>query len=246
MAKIEIGKPVVVVTGGTRNIGRAISLKLAHNDYAVAANYLRDDDSAQKTLDVLSTLAPESIIIRADVTTDEGAEYLINKAIDAFGRIDALVNNVGPFMIKDVVQMNPYEWKNIIDSNLSNVFYCSHYVLPHMRKKRNGVIVNIGAPRTSNVNAMGAYGIAKTGVVMLAKYIAKTEGKFGIRSNVVCPGFIHTDSYSDAEIEKWTPSIPLGKFGSVEDIAEAVSFLLSEKAKYISGAVLDVTGGAWL
>ena len=237
---------VAVVTGGTRNIGRAISTRLAQDGYRVVMNYLHNDAEAEETLNLVKADSPASFAVKADVSTKEGADSVMKAAISQSGRVDVLVNNVGPFLVKHIADMTPDEWRQLIDGNLTSAFLCSRLAIAAMRGQGGGSIVFIGTAKAGSAAAVGAYGIAKTGVAMLAKYIAKTEGKHGIRANVVNPGFIVTDISECREIEKWTPTIPLGRFGIPREVASVVAFLLSAEAEYITGAVIDVTGGAWL
>ncbi|MEP0814365.1 MAG: SDR family oxidoreductase [bacterium] len=237
---------VAVVTGSTRNIGLAIAKRLAADGFRMVINGSRDESAAAAARREVGSLAKEYKLIMADVTTPQGAEAVVSAAVSEFGRLDLLVNNVGPFLIKGVAEMTPDEWKLMMDGNLSSAFFCCRAAIPVMRMQGAGHIINIGAPKAGQTTGVGAYGIAKTGVSMLARYIAKTEGVHGIRANCVNPGFIRTEDYTPEVIEEMAAKVPLGRLGEPEDIASAVSFLASPEASYISGAVLDVGGGLWV
>ncbi|HKQ97027.1 MAG TPA: SDR family oxidoreductase, partial [Candidatus Polarisedimenticolia bacterium] len=166
---------------------------------------------------------------------------------------DILVNNVGPFLEKPLAATTDEEWRRMIDGNLGSAFWCARAVLPGMRARRSGSIVNIGALNAEISPGMThdapAYSIAKTALMMLTRTLARAEGPNGIRVNAVGPGFIETESYADwspKEQERWRSQIPAGRFGRPEEVAEAVAWLVSDKATYVSGAILTVHGGLWL
>ena len=237
---------VALITGSTRNIGKAIALHLAGEGFRVALNHISDDERGEAALHEVKKKSPESILVKADVSTEEGASHLIDSTASAFGQLDVLVNNVGPFLLKGVTEMTIDEWRLMIDGNLTSVFLTCRQAIPLMREAGGGHIINIGTANAGIVTALGAYGIAKTGVVLLTRYIAKTEGKHGIRANCINPGFIETDEYTPEMISDMQKRVPLGRLGAPEDIASAVSFLLSSDAAYINGAVIDVAGGLWV
>lgn len=250
MARTSATDRVAVVTGSSRGIGRAIALRLVRDGYIVVVNYRTDESAAASVLAEIQPVSPFSIAVHADVSTPEGAEALIGKTMETFKRLDVLVNNVGPFLVKPLVETSDREWRQMIDGNLGSVFYCTRTVLPQMRAHRQGNIINVGA---LNIDALQlgvfeapAYYVAKAGVMMLTRWLARSEAPFNIRVNAVSPGFIETEEYAkypEAERARWTHMIPTGTFGQPEDIAKAVGFLVSDEARYITGAVLHVHGG---
>jgi len=244
---------VAVITGSTKGIGKAIARRLAHDDCDIVLNYRSDDESAQAALRDLEGLPGKAVAVKADVSVSDEASRLIDAAVRSFGRLDILVNNVGPFLTRPLVQTSDEEWRSILDSNLSSAFYCARAALRIMRKARTGSIINIGALNVEHspvgVFEAPAYYVAKSGLIMLTRSLARSEGPFNIRVNAVNPGFIETeayDHYHDEHKAAWAKMIPLGRLGTPEEVAEAVAFLASERARYVTGAVLHVHGGLWV
>jgi 3-oxoacyl-[acyl-carrier protein] reductase len=239
---------IALITGGTRGIGLAIAERLAREGKIVAVNYCANEQAASAALDRLRALCPSAVAIRADVSIPEEAERLIEQVVSHFGRLDILVNNVGPFLIRPPLETSNEEWRHILDTNLSSAFYCTKFALARMRKQKSGNIVNLGslncelargAPTTM------AYSAAKAALVVLTKSFARTEGRHGIRVNIVNPGFVETYATSESDRQQMPPIIPLERLGRPEDIAAAVSYLVSDEASYVTGAVLNVHGGLW-
>lgn len=240
---------VAIVTGSGKGIGRAIARRLAADGFSICVNYQNDAAAAQETLAQVQPAAPRSTMIQADVAKPEGAKHLIDETLKTFGRIDVLVNNVGPFLVKSVFDTEIDEWRRIIDGNLSSAFYCIKFTLPTMRAQKNGHIINLGSLNAENARGAPtttAYNAAKSGLVVLSKSVARSEARYGIRCNLVNPGFIETYATTDADHREIPSLVPLGAMGKPEDIAEAVAFLISDKARYITGAVLNVHGGLWV
>lgn len=240
---------VAIVTGSSKGIGRGIAQRLAQDGFTIVVNYLSDAAAAQETLSLVQPRAPRARSIQADVATPEGAKRLIDETLTAFGRVDVLVNNVGPFLVKSVYDTEIDEWRRTIDGNLSSAFYCIKYVLPSMRAHKRGHIVNLGllnAETTRGAPTTAAYNAAKTGVIVLTKSVARSEARYNIRCNVVNPGFIETYATTDADRRELPSLVPLGSLGTAADIAEMIAFLVSDKARYITGAVLNVHGGLWV
>ncbi|MBI3914252.1 MAG: SDR family oxidoreductase [Chloroflexi bacterium] len=240
---------IAIVTGSGKGIGQGIARRLAAAGMTIVVNYHADRASAEETLAQIHDHAPRSLICQADVATPAGAQKLIDESFAAFGRVDILVNNVGPFLVKSLVDTEPEEWRQMLDGNLSSVFYCCKYVLPRMRAQKSGCIINLGslnAETARGASTTTAYNVAKTGLVVLSKSIARNEGRYGIRCNLVNPGFIETYATTEVDRREMPNLIPLGRMGNVDDIAEAVAFLVSAKAAYINGTVLNVHGGLWV
>ncbi|HEX7588520.1 MAG TPA: SDR family oxidoreductase [Anaerolineae bacterium] len=240
---------VAVVTGSGKGIGREIAKRLADEGIAVVVNYQRDQAAGEESLANLKAVSPRSVLIQADVATPEGARRLIDETLATFGRLDILVNNTGPFLVKSVFDTEPDDWRRILDGNLSSAFYCTKYALATMRAQKSGNIVYLGslnAETTRGAPTTAAYNAAKTGLVVLSKSVARSEAHYGIRCNLVNPGFIDTYALSEADRRELPSLVPLGSLGKPEDIAEAVAFLVSDKARYVTGAVLNVHGGLWV
>ncbi|MDE2058131.1 MAG: SDR family oxidoreductase [candidate division NC10 bacterium] len=244
---------VAVITGGTKGIGKAIAYRLAQDGCDIVLNYHGDDGAAQSALREFDSLPVKTIAVKADVSTSAGASLVIETAVSQLGSLDVLVNNVGPFFVRALSDTTDDEWRRTLDSNLSSAFYCSRAALRVMRKRRAGSITNIGALNVEHspigVFEAPVYYIAKSGVIMLTRSLARSEAPWGIRVNAVNPGFIETETYGQYRAEDkaaWTRMIPLGRLGTPGDVAEAVSFLASDKARYVTGAILHVHGGLWV
>lgn len=240
---------IAIVTGSGKGIGSEIAVRLAQDGYTVVVNYRSDAHAAQETLARVQAHAPRALAIQADVATPEGAKHLIDETLGAFGQIDVLVNNAGPFLIKSVLETALDEWRYILDSNLSSVFYCIKFVLPTMRERKRGHIVNLGSLNAETLRGApttAAYNAAKAGVIVLTKSVARSEARYGIRCNAVNPGFIETYATTEADRRELPSLVPLGTLGAPSDIAEMVAFLVSDKARYITGAVVNVHGGLWV
>jgi 3-oxoacyl-[acyl-carrier protein] reductase len=241
-----------LVTGSTRGIGRAIAVRLAQDGFVVVLNHA-SDTGARAALEEIQAAGGVAHAVRADVSEPDECRRLVRAAQSAVGPLDVLVNNAGPWLERSFTETSDSDWRFIVDGNLGSAFWCSREALPSMRERRRGVIVNIGALNAEVSPGMThdapAYFIAKTGLMMMTRTLARSEGAHGIRVNAVSPGFIETEAYEtwdETEALRWRSLIPLGRFGRPEEVAEAVSFLVSDKAAYVSGAILTVHGGLWL
>ncbi len=229
-----------VITGGTGAIGLATAKSLSQSGYLPILNYAHDEARAMAALRALNGGA---VLVRADVTTEAGATKLAEEAT-AGGIVRVLVNCVGDFLYKPLLETTLAEWDEIIRSNLTAAFLCARAFIPHMRKNKGGVIINVGMMHAETVRAVPhtvPYTAAKAGLMVLTKSLAKAEGRYGIRVNAVNPGFI-TGVYPPPT----GAEIPLGRVGRPEEVAAAIAFLASDDASYITGAVLEVHGGAYL
>ncbi|MBI4670455.1 MAG: SDR family oxidoreductase [Chloroflexi bacterium] len=240
---------VAIVTGSGKGIGRGIAERLAQDGYIVVLNYRRDAASAHDALNALQNVSPQSVALQADVATSEGAQQLIAQTYEKFGRLDVLVNNAGPFLVKTVFDTTIEEWQEIVGGNLSSAFYCIKGALPIMRAQKSGHIINLGSLNCENARGAPtttAYNVAKTGLVVLTKSVARSEARHGIRCNIINPGFIETYATSDSDRRELPSIIPVGTMGKVEDISNLVAYLLSDQAAYLTGSVINVHGGLWV
>ncbi|HYV85981.1 MAG TPA: SDR family NAD(P)-dependent oxidoreductase [Patescibacteria group bacterium] len=242
-----------LVTGSTRGIGRAIALRLARDGVVVVLNHARAGSAAEEAIAAVRAAGGRAHAVRADVTDAAECARLVREATAAAGPIELLVNNVGPFLERPLGETSDAEWRLMIDGNLGSAFWCARAVLPGMRAAGGGVIVNVGALNAEVSPGMThdapAYSLAKSALMMMTRSLARTEGPHGIRVNAVGPGFIETEAYAGwdpDEQARWRSLIPLGRFGRPDEVAEAVAFLASSRAAYISGAILPVHGGLWL
>ncbi len=245
---MSLENKVVLVTGSSRGIGKIIALKLAQAKASLVINYKSNSWAADEVLKSIKKTKRQAISIQCDVSNFADVEEMVKKVMNKFGKIDILVNNVGPFLYKTIYDTTIQEWHQIINSNLNSTLYCCKAVIPIMRKQKSGNIINIGAPnaeRTQGYLRNCAYATAKTGVVVFSKSLAKEEAKNGIRVNVVNPGFIETDEYTEEMKKDMPKEVPLKRLGKPEDVANAVLFLVSDEANYITGSVLNVHGGLW-
>lgn len=238
-----------LVTGGSRGIGRGIAQGLAREHARVAISYRSNKAAAQQTLHQLQSLGAECFAVEADSTDSGKVQFLVEKVIEQFGRLDILVNNVGEFNWKPVVESSVEEWTSVIHSNLLSVFYASKAVLGPMRRQRWGRIINlgaVGAERAFGQATISAYAAAKAAVVAFSRSLAVEEAKYGITVNVVNPSNIDEKDLTLDEARRLSDSrFPAGRPPSSEDVSTAVKFFASESADYITGQVLNVSGG-WM
>lgn len=246
MQKIE--KRVAIVTGGASGIGKAISFHLAHNGYYIFIFDKNKDQLNQVIIDNFSTETADYFC--GDVTVKADVDKALSQCVEKFGRIDALISNVGIMEKMDFLKMTEQQWDNSIDVNLKSVFLWGQAVANWMvQNKRSGSIVNIACMRASLVGKnMAAYATAKAGVRMLTKAMAVELAPYKINVNAVEPGRTLTNllkkhiTDSNGEVSR-QKLIPLGRFALPEEIAQAAFFLLSDQAKYITGASIPVDGG---
>jgi 3-oxoacyl-[acyl-carrier protein] reductase len=238
-----------LVTGGSRGIGKGIALGLAQEGALLAISYRSSKTAAQGTLRELQARGAECFAVEADATVPAQVQVLIDKVMERFGRLDILVNNVGEFNWKPVAETSVEEWEKVFGSNLLSVFYASRAALPAMRRQRWGRIVNlgaVGAERAFGQATISAYAAAKAAVVSFSRSLAIEEAKHGITVNVINPSNIDEKALTLTEARRLRDArFPVGRPPTAEDVAVAVRFFVSENADYITGQVLNVSGG-WM
>jgi len=238
---------VALITGGARGIGRAIALALADRGWWIAACYRKSEDDANQLLAMLQQKDVKAMTACADVSDPTAAEELVRRVGDAWGRIDALINCAGPYHRVNLLDETVDGWHAMFDNNLHPVFYLSRAVAPGMKERKWGRIINFGmanADQQIGQPQITAHYIAKSGVLILTRSLAKVLAPHGITVNSVSPGFIESGSAPIEELSKMIKNIPAGYIGSVEDATATVSYLLSDEARYINGANIHLSG-AW-
>lgn len=238
---------IALITGGSRGIGRAISEKLASDGYDIVINYSGSLKQAEETKVLCERHGVNVYIEKADVSNFEEVSLMINNTIKNLGRIDVLVNNAGITKDNLLLRMSEEDFDSVIDINLKGVFNTTKHVSKIMMKQRSGVIINMSSVigLIGNVGQIN-YAASKAGILGITKSVAKELAPRNIRCNAIVPGFIKsemTDKLSDDIKNKIMDQIPLKEFGKVSDIANLVSFLVSENARYITGQVINVDGG---
>ena len=238
---------IVLVTGASRGIGRAIALKMAQEGASVAFTYLSSIEKGEALEKELTDLGIKAKGYRSDASDYKQAEELMNSVIADFGTVDVLINNAG--ITKDglLMRMSEEQWDSVIQVNLKSVFNLTKAVTKPMMKAKSGSIINLTSIVGIRGNAGQAnYAASKAGIIGFTKSIALELGSRNIRSNAIAPGFILTEMTGElnaAATEEWTKSIPLKRGGQAEEVADACVFLASDMSKYITGQVLQVDGG---
>lgn len=235
---------IAVVTGSTRGIGLSIARKLGSLGYRLVLNYRSHAPSARAAARDLEPFDP--LIVKADVSRPDGARKVVGAALKSRGRVDLLVNNVGDFFETPVSRMELARWDELWDSNVRTALHCTREALPSMRKRGGGSIITIGGTATQMLRGNPtyvAYAMAKTALATFTKSLAKAEARNGIRVNMIAPGYIRTYAYTKEDLRDMPPQVPMKRLGRPEEIAEAVAWLASDAASYVTGAILDVAGG---
>ncbi|RMF93755.1 MAG: 3-oxoacyl-ACP reductase FabG [Nitrospinota bacterium] len=237
---------VALVTGSATGIGKYTALALAGRGATVVINYRSSRDAAETLVAEITAQGQQACALQGDVTDPVQVEQLIHTIDQRYGRLDILVNNVGEFLIKPLTELQVAEWQAMITSNLHSVFYLCRSALPLMRKQRWGRIINMGMAGADMLQAspnITPYMIAKTGVLILTRTLARLEAPYGITVNAISPGVIDNDHLEPAVREEMPQRIPAGRIGTPADITAALLFLVSDEAAYVTGTNLIVSGG---
>ena len=240
---------VAVVTGGSRGIGRACALELAKHGAAIVINYNANAEAANSCKAEIEAMGGKALTVQADVSSADDAKRLIDAAIAEFGKVDILVNNAGINRDRTIARMSADEWDTVIATDLSSAFYTTAAVVPGMRERNYGRIINMSSiiGQMGNVGQAN-YSAAKAGLIAFTKTAAKELARNQITVNVVCPGFVETEmvgALSDEVKTAVLANIPLGRFGTAEEIAACVRFLCIEGG-FFTGSQLSPNGGQYM
>jgi 3-oxoacyl-[acyl-carrier protein] reductase len=236
-----------LITGGARGIGRAVALDLADQGWSVAICYRASGKEASEVVEAARQKNARALAFRCDVSDPAAVASLVQKVQSEWGRIDALINGAGPYHRVSLLEETNEGWHSMFDNNLHPVFYLSQAVIPIMREQKWGRIVCFSMANAEQLIAqpqLTAHYISKVGLLALARSFARLVAPQGITMNCVSPGFIDSGSAPKGELEKMVKYIPAGYVGSVDDAVAAVRFLLSDEARYVNGANIQLSG-AW-
>jgi len=244
---LNLRNRVAIVTGGAQGMGRAIALALASEGVKVVIADL-DLTGAKRVAGKISARGLSALPVRTDVSKPDDLDRLVGATLENFGRIDILVNNAGICPRTSFEAISADEWDLVLAINLKSVFLLSQKVFPHMKRNKFGRIINMAssAGKLGGLQVGAHYSASKAAIICLTKTIAMNGAKFGINANAVCPGVISTRmtlNISREKIRHYKDLIPLGRIGLPEDVANAVLFLASDPASYITGEIMDVNGG---
>jgi 3-oxoacyl-[acyl-carrier protein] reductase len=241
---------VAVVTGASRGIGRAIALSLAQAGAYVVLNYRGNQTAADASLAAIVEQGGRGELSRFDVANESEIEQAVKKIVDGHNKIDILVNNAGVAADNLLMRISAIDWDQVIGTNLKGTILCTKVVSRHMIRQRFGRILNMSSVAGQTGNAgQSLYAASKAGIIGFTKTIARELASRNVTANVVAPGFIETDmtaKLSEQQREKSIQLIPLGRFGTCQEVADMVVFLAGEKAGYITGQVFSINGGLYM
>lgn len=244
---------VVIVTGAARGIGEGIALKMAEHGAQVAFTYVSESsaEKAKALEEKLAGMGVKAKAYRSNAGEFAECESFVNEVVKEFGAVDVCVNNAGISKDNLLLRMTPEQWDDVMDINLKSVFNMTKQVIRPMMKAKSGSIINMSSVIGLMGNAgQGSYAASKAGIIGFTKSVAKELGSRNIRCNAIAPGFVETDMTSylkeGEQADKYKAGIPLGKFGTAEDIANVTLFLASALSSYVTGQVISVDGGLYM
>ena len=244
---VNLEGKVALVTGASRGIGAAIANRLAMAGAKVAINYNTSAEAAAAVMRSIDEAGGTAMLVDGDVSRQSDAENAVKSVVDNWGAIDILVNNAGINRDRLLLRMTPEDFDAVLDVNLRGAFLCTRYVMPHLIKQRHGRVINMSSVVGLSGNPGQAnYAAAKAGLVGFTKAVAREVASRNVTVNALAPGYITTGMVEDLSNEKRKQildRIPMGRFGSAEEVAETVVFLSSDGAGYITGQVITIDGG---
>lgn len=247
MSGIDLGGKVALVTGASRGIGAVVACRLAKAGAKVGVNFHASSELATVVVDSINKDGGEAVLVGGDVSEEDKAESVIKNLVEHFGSIDILVNNAGITKDQLLIRMKPEDFDSVMSVNLRGAFLCTKFAMAHMIRQRSGRVINMSSVVGLSGNPGQAnYAAAKAGLVGLTKAVAREVASRNVTVNALAPGYITTamvDDLTEETQEKILTTIPMGRFGTPEDVAEAVIFLASDGASYITGQVLTIDGG---
>jgi 3-oxoacyl-[acyl-carrier protein] reductase len=238
---------VALITGGAKGIGRGIALDLASRQWKIAVCYRTSDAEAKTTAQEIMQRGGQALALRCDVSDPVAAKNMVTQVEQEWGRIDVLINGAGPYHRVNLFEETVEGWNDMFDGNLHPIFYLAQAVAPGMKARKAGRIINFSMANADQMEAqpdVTAHYIAKAGVLILTRTLAKLLAPYGITVNAISPGFIDSGSAPPQELAAMTKRIPAGYIGAVDDTVAAVRYLLSEEARYVNGANIQISG-AW-
>ena len=236
-----------LVTGASKGLGRAIAIRLAEQGVRVAVNYNSSPDAAGDVVEAITGAGGSAFAVHADVADLDQVAAMVTRVEEELGAVEILVNNAGIINDQLLMRMSDEAWRQVIDINLNGTFYCTRAVLRNMVRARWGRVINIGSVVGLRGNpAQTNYSASKAAIIGFTKALAKEVANRNITANVVNPGYFETETTSiltDEQKARWLSVIPQGHFGEADDVAHMVAYLADEKAKYVTGQVINVDGG---
>ena len=238
---------VALVTGASRGIGAVVAARLAKAGAKVGVNYLSSRDAAAEVVDSINRRGGEAMLLEGNVSEETAAAAVVKQVVDEWGHVNILVNNAGINRDRLLMRMTSDDWDQVLDVDLKGAFLCTRHVIPHLIRQHSGRIINISSVVGISGNPGQAnYAAAKAGLIGFTKAVAREVASRNVTVNALAPGYIATgmvEQLSEDTRQRILDRIPMGKFGTPEDVAEAVLFLCSQGAGYITGQVLTIDGG---